>query len=90
MGDEGCFELNTYKLQYPTAVIHQNSNANFKNKQNVDDALMTRDEEHIQKFSHIEKLIGKRKRFNRFKRHLSQLKDRAQKHLFDQDEIDLI
>jgi hypothetical protein len=51
---------------------------------------MTKDHETHQKFSHVEKLIGKRKKFNRFRQHLTHLNERAGKHHFDSDEIEII
>lgn len=37
--------------------------------------------------THISKLIGKRKKFNRFKAHFNHLRDRAQTVVFEDDEM---
>ena len=48
------------------------------------------DEEASRRFSHVDKLIGKRKRFGRFRQHLTHLHQRATKHHFSPDESEMI
>lgn len=47
----------------------------------VEDAEQKMDEDEIP-LKHVAKLIGKRKKFNRYKHHFKHLQERAQKHVF--------